>query len=82
MNKELSNTMQELVTYMRENGGKVQRHPGGFWAREGYSYLSHSFGTSSVEAIVSRGVAQYSKWQDSKRGNGRFPIEAMLTEAK
>jgi hypothetical protein len=76
MSKKLTPTMQELVAYMRENGGKIRRHPGGFWAREGYAYLQHSFGTSSVEAIVKRGVAQYSAWKEGR--SGRFPVEATL----
>lgn len=73
---KLTPTMLELVKYMKENGGVIHRHPGGFWAREGYGYLSHSFGTSSVEALVKRGVATYTEWKDGK--SGRFPIVARL----
>jgi hypothetical protein len=79
VSKELSKTMQELVAYMREHGGKIHRHPGGFWAKPAYGYLGKSYGTSSVEALVKRGVAQYTQWKDSSRGGGRFPIEATLT---
>jgi len=76
---KLSPTMEDLVRYMREHGGKIVRHPGGFWAHEGWIFRAElSYGTTSVEALVKRGVATYTKWQDRKSGNGRFPIEATL----
>lgn len=76
---KLTKTMHELIEYMKTNGGVIHRHPGGFWAREGYSYLQYSFGTRSVEALVTRGVAEYSEWKDGK--SGRFPVTAKLKAA-
>lgn len=78
---KMTKTMHQLVQFMKENGGEVYRHPGGFWGRrEGYGYLQHSFGTSSVEAIVTRGVAAYTEWKDGKRG--RFPVVARLSSTE
>jgi hypothetical protein len=77
VSKELTPTMKELIGYMREHDGKIHRHPGGFWARgQSFAYLGKSYGTSSVEALVKRGIARYSDWQEGR--NGRFPIEATL----
>lgn len=79
MNTELSPMMQELVAFMRENAGMVIRHPGGFWGRSGLSgYVGKTYGTSSVHALVTRGVAEYSEWQDGRRG--RFPVAAKLKQ--
>ena len=71
---KLSKTMQECADRMRANGGLIWRYPGGYWGWGGN--LSGSFGTSTVEALVSRGVAEYSRWQNGR--SGRFPIEAKL----
>jgi hypothetical protein len=80
MSKALSPTMQTLVAYMRTHGGKIHRHPGGYWSHAEWNQYSGgiTFGTNSVEAIVSRGAATYTEWQESKRGGGRFPIVATL----
>lgn len=75
--------MQQLVDYMRKHGGKVYRHPGGFWGHQQWSAHDRLwFGTSSVDALVSRGVATYTEWKEGRRGNGRFPIEATLSKAE
>jgi hypothetical protein len=76
--KKLSPVMQQLIDSMRADGGTVARHPGGFWypTAKGATW----YGTSTVEAIVARGAAEYSKWQEGR--NGRFPIEARLVGAK
>lgn len=78
MNKQLSPVMKACRDYMREHGGKIRRHQGGFWADENWKrHLGGvTFGTSTVEALVSRGVAEYSVWKEGR--NGRFPIEARL----
>lgn len=77
MKKSISPTMQELIRYMTENDGKIERHPGGFWARKGWTGVSEiNYGTTSVQALVSRGLADYTDWKEN-RGE-RFPIQAML----
>jgi hypothetical protein len=77
--KELSETMKGLVEFMKRNENKIHRHPGGFWSKKEWASWRGelSYGTSSVDALVKRGVAQYSNWQEGR--SGRFPIEATLT---
>jgi hypothetical protein len=78
--KPLTKTMQQLIEHMRhEGGGFIYRHPGGFWSKApGYFMRAQTFGTSSVEALVSRGIAEYVEWQEGR--NGRFPVKAKLTQ--
>lgn len=70
----LSKTMRECVERMRANDGSIDRHPGGFWRSAPTG--GYWFGTSTVEALVARGVAEYTLWQDGR--SGRFPIRAVL----
>jgi len=69
--------MREAVARAKTAGGLLTRYPGGFWCAGNYSQWD-SFGTSTVEALVKRGVMKYCAWQDGK--HGRFPIAAELTE--
>lgn len=55
--------------------GEIHRHPGGFW-RAKDTWNGDSFGTSTIEALVARGLLQYSQWQEGR--NGRFPIAAKI----
>lgn len=74
----LSPTMQDAVEFARQHGNKLIRLPGGFWCREGLTRWERPwFGTTTVEALVKRGVAEYTKWQE---GRSRFPIEMTLKE--
>jgi hypothetical protein len=66
---KVSRSMQQLITSMQVHGGTVERFPGGY-----------SFGTSTVEALVSRGIAEYSEWKDGR--SGRFPIKAKLRSSE
>lgn len=72
--RKLSHMMLQLAAEMRKHGF-VTRHPGGFWCCGSYS-IAGSYGTSTVEALVLRGVAEYSEWQEGR--NGLFPIRATL----
>ena len=68
--------MLECVEYIRAHGA-IHRHQGGFWANTGW--LLHSgpyFGTSTIQSLVTRGVAEYTEWRDGR--GGRFPIKAAL----
>lgn len=79
MKDELSPTMVRALTLATECEGKLFRAPGGFWrAREAGDYPS--FGTSTVEALVTRGKMKYTRWQErSGRGHrAPFPIEATV----
>lgn len=79
---KLSITMLECLALMKENGGKLMRFPGGFWAQEGWCLGKGSyFRASTIQTLVNRGVATYTVWKD--RGCcGKFPIEAMLLEKR
>jgi hypothetical protein len=73
MAKKLTPEMYRLIEFMELNGGKVKRFPGGFW---GSGKNGGWFGTSTVQALVFRGMAEYSDWKVGR--GGRFPIEAKL----
>ncbi len=55
------------------------RFPGGFWAqREWMGPRSGEwFGTTTVEALVTRGVATYTEW--STKGSSPFPVEVTIS---
>ena len=82
---KLSPAMRTLVDWMREQPDQsIHRHPGGYWRNKDPlepcppikgTYIG-SFGTSTVQAIVDRGVAEYTEWQEGR--SGRFPIQARL----
>lgn len=77
--KPLTKTMLSLIDYIGQ--ATLYRHAGGFWKRDEHWVVnSPSFGGSSVEALVSRGIAEYTQWKDGK--NGRFPIQARLISAE
>ena len=71
--KGLSKTMREVFATVAANGGEIHRYPGGFWCVP--SDRSRTFGTTTIQALVSRGYLSYSKWHE---GATRFPIAAAL----
>lgn len=73
---ELSKTMQGAKDYAKEHGA-LCRYPGGYWQKPGIfdRWASH-YSTPTVEALVKRGVAEYTEWRDGK--NGRFPVRCEL----
>jgi hypothetical protein len=73
---KLSPTMLDCVKYTRTHGGILHRFPGGYWANLDWKHGELSFGTRTAEALVTRGVAEYSDWQEGR--NGRFPIALTL----
>lgn len=78
--KELSPEMRELVRFMSLRPDRsVHRHPGGTWSGPGNpkSFMS-LFGSSSVAALVKRGVAEYSIWKPGR--SGPFPVRATLVD--
>lgn len=69
---DLSPTMREALDAAKALGGLV-RYPGGFWCRDGLMEpQSPYWGAPTVQALVSRGLAEYTEWKDGR--NGRFPI--------
>lgn len=79
MNSKLTPVMQEAVDRSKDWGGKLYRHPGGFWSGPGFMQgRDVYFGTSTVSGLVMRGAATYTEWKDGR--NGRFPIVATLTK--
>lgn len=80
---EISETMHAAVQFAWKNGGKLTRHPGGFWRDAGPTmdrWGGTWFGTPTIEALVKRGLATYTQWKES--GNRRFPIEMTMIEGK
>lgn len=79
MSKKLSPTMRHAITFAQANGGKLVRHPGGFWSNAEFVPFHSgdpSFSTGTAEAIVARGAGFYSAWKEGR--NGRFPIEITI----
>jgi hypothetical protein len=78
-NLEVSKKMQQAMLYALVNGGKLRRYRGGFWAMENWRHGQLPwFGTSTVEALVSRGLMSYSEWRDGRKG--RFPVAAVVSK--
>ncbi len=79
---ELSKTMCEARDFAAANGGELIRLPGGFWCKPGASQWAPGsvyFATPTVMALVRRGVAEYTEWQQGR--SGKFPIRATLVAA-
>ena len=74
---KLSPTMRDAIEYAKRHGNKLIRYPGGFWCAEGTRHPW--YGTTTVNALVDRGAAEYTKWQERMSGS-RFPIEITLKE--
>lgn len=74
--EQISGTMRAAIAYMEKNGDMV-RFPGGFWARASWAFHEPCFGTSTINSLVSRGLADYCAWKDGR--GGRFPIRACLS---
>lgn len=85
-NRKISPFMQAAIDLAKEGGGKLVRLPGGFWTIPGepldLAKIGVPFrhvGTTTVQTLVQRGLATYTKMQSSKR-RSMFPIEMTLTE--
>jgi hypothetical protein len=71
---QLSPVMLKCLDFLREGDGSIYRHPGGYWGAPLFK-LHGSFGTSTIEGLVKRGILVYVEWQEGR--SGRFPIRAM-----
>lgn len=80
MSTAISATMKNAVTFACEHGGLLLRTPGGYWGaapEHKRGILSAvTFGTKTVEALVARGLADYTEWKEGR--NGRFPVRMTL----
>jgi|SRR6478752_7122040 len=75
---EVSPKMQDCIDHMKRHNNKLLRFPGGYWAREGWSsWNGPCYGTPTVEALVRRGLAEYTVWKTGK--HNKFPIEVTLS---
>lgn len=74
---DLTKTMQAACHYANQHGALV-RYPGGFWQGDGgFNRGAEHYSTSTVAALVKRGVAKYTAWQKGKHRT--FPIRVELT---
>ena len=81
--KELTPKMQDAIDFMKRHENKMVRFPGGYWSFKGWSmWQGQTFGTPTIQALVARGIAEYTLWKDSRRSgvNHKFPIEVSLKE--
>jgi len=77
--RPISEEMQRALAYAELQGGRLHRHPGGFWGHaDWFGMVGRWFGASTISSLVNRGLAQYTKWQRGKRGS--FPIEVTRIE--
>jgi hypothetical protein len=78
-NLQISKKMKQAMLYALANGGKLCRYRGGFWAMENWRKGQYPwFGTSTVKALVSRGLMSYAEWREGRKG--RFPISAVVSD--
>lgn len=71
--------MKAALLALASNGGKLYRHPGGFWCQEKVGpRTSAYFGTPTIAGLRARGYVEYTEWRDGK--GGQFPIEVSLKE--
>lgn len=61
----LSPEMARCLDFVRRHEGQIYRHNGGYWAaKEWRSGTGESFRATTVEALVLRGMLEYSDWYD------------------
>ena len=71
----LSPEMVDAYDFAKANGGHLIRHAGGFWGSE-HGRASRTFGTTTAQALVRRGVADYTEWKES--WGRKFPIRLTI----
>lgn len=83
---DLSPPMREALDKAKTHGnGKLVRYPGGYWTFPGAEWAGSApvwwAGTSTVQALVTRGQLEYTKQMHRRRhGSATFPIEATIKE--
>lgn len=82
MSTEVSETMHEVLRFMRAQVDQsIYRHQGGYWSGPQLLTFYHTWGTSTVQGLVKRGLIEYCAWRSSTRGGPDFPVAAKLTQA-
>lgn len=77
--KPISQPMADAMAFANKNGGKLYRHPGGFWSTEHFDINAPEavwFSSVTVAGLVNRKLMDYCKWEQGKRRP--FPVEARL----
>lgn len=76
---DLSPTMRAALDFAKKYGGMI-REPGGYWMApvDETAPSTVTFNTPTVQALVSRGLAEYTEWKDGR--NGRFPIRMAVKQ--
>lgn len=77
---KLTPTMRAAIAYIEGVGGRLMRYQGGFWARPEWNWRDRHFGTGTVAALVTRGLAKYTAFRTGR--GGTFPIELQLITTK
>ena len=78
MRPHLTAEMQRALDYAKTQGGKLYRHPGGYWGPENFPLVHGGwFGATTMNGLVARGLASYTCWQRRRPGGrgGDFPVE-------
>lgn len=81
--KALSPTMTECLRKLQQ-AGELKRLPGGFWVKPETKFDQTGkpngswWGTTTIEALVARGVAEYSDWEENRKG-GKFPVSVRFS---
>jgi hypothetical protein len=78
---KLSPTQQDMIDRMKDAGGKLYRHPGGFWrvnrapiaGTAAHTVWNGSTGT--VQALVKRGVVKETEFEASRGGQFCVAVE-------
>jgi hypothetical protein len=72
--------MCKAIAFMRAHGDVIARYPGDYWCGPRFDRY-RSLESSTVQALVDRGLAEYHAWAAYSRGSGleHFPIGARLT---
>lgn len=77
---ELTPEMERAREVARSNGGVLDRFPGGFW-KVNDADARRPFKSATVEALVTRGLARYTKLQPRSHAHDRrppFPIRVLV----
>ena len=76
----LSETMKEAQEYAKANGGVLHRLPGGYWVadkdRGNHPPSVKYYGTKTVQALVTRGDAEYFDHRTGR--HGEFPVAVKI----
>jgi hypothetical protein len=66
----------DALEYAKANGGMLHRLPGGYWVadkdRGNHPESVKHFGTKTVQALVTRGAAEYTDHRTGR--HGEFPV--------